>query len=108
MEFGRQLREESLQQGCDSPGRDADDQDQRFEDPDYLARITGRVHSEQPELLESLLIGGSDGLAGGMMGDGITGGEGAGGGEPMSDNLTVKAVLAGIVATAAKRETSSG
>jgi hypothetical protein len=108
MEFGRQLREESLQLGCDFPGRDADDEDERFEDPDYLARITGRVHREQPELLESLLIGGSDGLAGGMMGDGITGGEGAGGGEPMSDNLTVKAVLAGIVATAAKWETSSG
>ncbi|MDP8952445.1 MAG: hypothetical protein M3N18_09435 [Actinomycetota bacterium] len=108
LEFGRQLREESLQQGCDLPGRGADDEDERFEDPDYLARVTGRVHREQPELLESLLIGGGDGLIGGMMGDGITGGEGASGGEPMTDNLVVKAVLAGIVATAVKRAMSSG
>jgi hypothetical protein len=103
MEFGRQVREESLQLGCDFPGRDADDEDARFEDPDYLARVTGRVHREQPGLLEGLLIGGGDGLMGGMMGDGITGGEGASGGDPMTDNLTVKAVMAGIVAFTVKR-----
>ena len=108
LEFGRQLREESLQQGCDLPGGDADDEYDRFEDPDYLARVTGRVHREQPELLESLLIGGGDGLMGGMMGDGIAGGEGASGGDPMTDNLVVKAVLAGIVASAVKRTMGSG
>ena len=108
VEFVRQLREESLQQGCDLPGRNAEEGDNRFEDPDYLAQMTGRVHREQPGLLESLLIGGGDGLMGGMMGDGITGGEGASGGDPMVDNLVVKAVLAGIVATAAKRAMSSG
>jgi hypothetical protein len=108
MEFGRQLREESLQQGCNLPGRDADDEDDRFEDPDYLARVTGRVHREQPGLLEGLLVGGGDGLIGGMMGDGITGGEGASGGDPMTDNLVVKAVLAGIVSIAVKRAMSSG
>jgi len=108
MEFGRQLREESLQQGCDFPGRDSDDQDDRFEDPDYLARVMGRVHREQPDLLESLLIGGGDGLMGGMMGDGMTGGEGVSGGDSMTDNLVVKAAMAGIVATAVKRAMSSG
>ena len=107
-EFGRQLREESLQQGCAFPGRGADDQDERFEDPDYLARVTGRVHREQPDLLEHLLTRGSAGLMGGMIGDGMAGGEGAAGGDAMMDNLVVKGVVAGIVATAVKRATSSG
>ena len=103
VEFGRQLREESLQQGCDFPGRDADDQDQRFEDPDYLAQVTGRGHREQPHLLENLLNRGSDALMGGMMGDGMTGGEGASGGDGMADNLVVEATMAGVVATRVKR-----
>ena len=107
-EFGRQLREESLQRGCDFPGRDADDGDERFEDPDYLAQMTGRIHREQPDLLENLLNRGDEGLVGGMMGDGITGGEGVSGGDPMMDNLAVKAAMAGIVATAVKRAMGSG
>jgi len=107
VEFGRQLREESLQQGCDFPGRDAEDQDERFEDPNYLARVTGRVHREQPDLLENLLNRGSDGLMGGMMGDGMTGGQGATGGDSMTDNLVVKATMGGVVVMAVKRAMSS-
>ncbi len=37
-----------------------------------------------------------------MMGDGIIGGEGASGGGSTTDNLVVKATLAGIVAPAVK------
>ena len=108
MEFGRQLHEESLQRGCDFPSRDADEQDVRFEDPDFLARATGRVHREQPDLFESLLNRGGAGLMGGMMGDGMTGGEGASGGDAMTNNLVMKAAIAGTVATAIKRATGSG
>ncbi len=63
----------------------------------------GRVHREQPHLLENLLNRGSDGLMDDMMGDGMTGGEGASGGDSMADNLVVKATMAGIVATGVKR-----
>jgi len=61
------------------------------------------VHREQPHLLENLLNRGSDGLMGGMRGDGMTGGEGASGGDSMADNLVVKATMAGVVATGVKR-----
>ncbi len=43
MEFGRLLREESQQQGHgDFIDRDHDGQDDRFQDPDYLAGMTDR------------------------------------------------------------------
>jgi hypothetical protein len=39
----------------------------------------------------------------GMMGDGMTGGEGASGGDSMTDNLVMKATMVSVVATAVKR-----
>ena len=109
VEFGRQLRDQALQQGYDFPNRSMDDQDERFQDPDYLAQVTGRVHREHPDLLESALGGGGAGLVGGMLGDGITGGEGAlGGGSSMTDNFMTKAAIAGIAAMAIKRAMSGG
>ncbi len=102
--FGRQLRDQTLQQGYDFPDRRRDDQDTRFRDPDYLAQVTGMVHRENPSLLESTLGGGGAGLVGGMLGNGITGGEGAAsGGESMSDNFIAKAAIAGIAAMAIKQ-----
>src|SRR5215216_2908469 len=86
-----------------SPAATRTTRDQRFEDPDYLARVMGRVHREQPHLLENLLNRGSDGLMSGMMGDGMTGGEGASRGDSMADNLVVKATMADVVATGVKR-----
>ncbi len=85
MEFGRMLREESHQQGHgDFIDRDHDGQDDRFQDPDYLAGVTSRMLREQPDLLGSLLSGamggGGGGLMGSMMGGGMTGGGGASGG----------------------------
>ena len=109
VEFGRQLRDQALQQGYDFPNRDVDDQDVRFQDPDYLAQVTGRVHREHPDLLESALGGGGAGLVGGMLGDGMIGGEGAGlEGGGMVDNITAKAAMAGIAAMAIKRAMGGG
>ena len=65
--------------------------------------MTGRVHREQPHLLENLLNRGSDGLMGDMMGDGMTGGEGASGGDSMADNLVVKATMAVATTPAVKK-----
>jgi hypothetical protein len=104
MEFGRQLRDQSIQRGLDFPGRSTDDQDERLDDPDLLARVTARAHREHPELVEDLLKGGSIGLMGGAMGEGMTGGEGAsGGGGGMMSNPGAKALMVGMSATAIKR-----
>lgn len=109
MEFGRQLRDQSIQQDLDPPGESARDRDERLEDPDLLARISARANREHPDLLEDLLKGGGDGLVGGALGDGVHGGEGASGGEGgMTSNPTVKAALVGIVAAAVKRAAGNG
>jgi len=113
MEFGRLLREEAHQQGHgDSIDRDHDGPDDRFEDPDYLAGVTSRMHAEQPDLLSSLMggvmRGGGAGLMGGMMGGGMTGGEGASGGGGMLGNPIAKAAIAGIAAMALKKMMGSG
>ncbi len=108
VEFGRMLREESQQRGYgDFIDRDHDGQDDRFQDPDYLASMTSRMHQERPDLLGSLLGGtmggGGGGLLGGMMGGGMTGGGGASGGGGMMGNPVAKAAVAGIAAMAAKK-----
>lgn len=109
MQFGRQLRDQSIQQDLDFPGQSAEDRDERLEDPDLLARISARANREHPDLLEGLLKGGGDGFVGGALGDGVHGGEGASGGEGgMTSNPAVKAAMVGIVATAIKRATGSG
>ena len=101
-EFGRQLRDQSDQQGLGFPGQSAEED--RFEDPDLLARVTARAHREHPDLLEGLLKGGGAGLVGGALGDGVSGGEGASGGEGgMTSNPAAKAALAGIAAMAVRR-----
>ena len=98
MEFGRMLREESYQRGYgDFIDRDHDGRDDRFQDPDYLASMTGRMHRERPDLLGNLMGGGGGGLLGGMSG----GGGHSGGG--MMGNPVAKAAVAGIAAMAVKR-----
>jgi hypothetical protein len=104
VEFGKQLRDQSLQQGYDFPDLpDANDGENRFQDPGYLAQVTARMRREQPDLLEGLIGDGGAGLVGGMMGEGMTGGEGASGDGGMLGNPVAKAALAGIAAIGVKR-----
>ena len=109
-EFGRLLREEGQQRGKgDFVDRDGDGRDDRFQDPQYLADATSRMHREQPDLLGSMINavlsgGGGGGLAGGMLGGSTTGGEGArGGGGGIASNPAARAAVAGIAAMAAKK-----
>lgn len=105
--FGVQLRDQSDQRNLGFPGQSA--QEDRFEDPELLARVTTRANREHPELLESLLKGGSAGLVGGTMGDGVTGGEGASGGEGgMTSNSAAKVALVGIAAALVRRSMNGG
>jgi hypothetical protein len=109
VEFGRQLRDQSTQQGLDSPGRSPEAQVERFEDSDLLAQVTARANREHSDLLEGLLKGGGAGFVGGALGDGVTGGEGASGGEGgMTSNPAVKAAMVGIAAAVVKREIDGG
>ncbi len=108
LEFGRMLSEEAQQRGHgEFVDRDHDGQDDRFQDPDYLAGLTSSMHRREPDLMSSLLSSamgsGGGGLMGGMMGSGMTGGHGASGSGGMLGNPVAKAALAGIAATAAKK-----
>lgn len=123
MQFGQELRGHAQEQGQgDFIDRDHDGQDDRFQDPDYLAGMTGRMHGRQPDMLGNLMGGmmgggggnmmgggggmgggGVGGMLGGLMGGGgggggMMGGGGTGGGNPMA-----KAAMAGIAAMAVKR-----
>ena len=108
LEFGRMLREEAQQRGQgEFVDRDHDGQDDRFQDPDYLAGLTSSMHRREPDLMSSLLSSamgsGGGGLMGGMLGSGMTGGHGASASGGMLGNPVAKAALAGIAATAAKK-----
>ena len=105
--LGRQLRDQSYQQGLGFPGQSAEEN--RFEDPQLLARVTARANREHPELLESLLKSGSADLVGGAMGDGIAGGAGVSGGEGgMTSNPVAKVALVGIAAALVRRSINGG
>lgn len=126
MQFGQQLQGQAREQGQgDFIDRDHDGQDDRFQDPDYLANLTGRMHSRQPDMMGQLLggmmgggmgssmgssmggsggMGGAAGMLGGLMGgSGDTGRSGGGSSGGMMDNPVAKAAMAGIAAMAVKR-----
>jgi len=50
---------------------DQDGQDDRFQDPNYLAQVTGRIHQQQPDMLGQLM--GSRRLMGGQGGGNVLG-----------------------------------
>ena len=102
-ELGKQLRDQSLQQGYDFPEPGAEDGEAPFQDPDYLMALTAHMRREHPDLLEGLIGDGGAGLVGGMMGEGITSGEGVAGDGGMLGNPVAKAALAGIAAIGFKR-----
>jgi hypothetical protein len=100
-ELGNQLRDQSLQQGYDFPEPGADEAP--FRDPDYLTDLTSHMRREHPDLLERFIGDGGAGLVGGMMGEGIIGGEGVASDGGMLGNPVAKASLAGIAAIGFKR-----
>ncbi len=105
-ELGKQLRDQSRQQGYDFPEPGAEDGEDPFRDPDYLTELATRMRHEHPDLLEGLISDGGAGLVGGMIGEGITGGEGLAGDGGMLGNPVAKAALAGIAAIGFKRMAS--
>lgn len=105
-ELGEYLQRQSRQQNLDIFDQDGDGRDDRLEDPEYLARATGRMHQKQPDLLGGMLGGMLGGGGGGGTGRRSSGGGGGGGGADMQDMLSspiAKAALAGIAAMAAQR-----
>lgn len=97
MQFGQHLQQQTRQQNYNFPDLDGDGQDDRYQDPNYLARATGRMHQQQPGLLGQLLGG-----AGSVMG-----GQGGNSGNIFSNPLA-KGALAGIAAIAAKKMMNRG
>ncbi|KJH70673.1 hypothetical protein [Aliterella atlantica] len=90
MQFGRYLQQQTRQQNYNFPDLDGDGQDDRYQDPGYLARATGQIHRQQPDLLGQLLGG-----AAGMIG-----------GNPQGNvfsNPLAKGAMAGIAAMAVKK-----
>ena len=87
VQFGQHLRQRTRQHNLTFPDIDQDGIDDRFQDPRYLAQVTGRMHQEQPGLLGQLLSGGGGGGEGGSL----------------LDNPLAKAALAGVTALAVKR-----
>jgi hypothetical protein len=110
MEFGQMMRHQSNEQGYDFPGPDYDEQ--RFQDPDYLAGAMGTMRRQNPDMMSQLMggmMGGGmggpmgGGLGGGLMGGGGMGGMGGGMGGGAMGSPVAKAAMAGIAAMAARR-----
>jgi hypothetical protein len=90
LEYGRYLQQQSRSRGLDIPDFNGDGIDDRLQDPEVLARATGRVQQRDPGMLDGLLGGGRGG--GGNVGMG-----------GMLSNPIAKAALAGIAAMAVKK-----
>ncbi len=101
MELGRHIQQRAPQYGVNFPDLNQDGQDDRLQDPGFLAQMTGRIHQQQPGLLGQILGGGGGGGLGGALG-GALGGGGGGGGGGMLSNPIAKAALGGIAAMAVK------
>ncbi len=96
-ELGQYIQQRAPQYGVNFPDVDRDGQDDRLQDPDYLAQMTGRIHQQQPGLLGQILGGGAGGGGlGGMLG-------GGGGGGGLLSNPIGKAALGGIAAMAVRQ-----
>jgi hypothetical protein len=81
MQLGQHLRQQARQQNMSFPDMDQDGVDDRFQDPQYLAQVSGRMQQQQPGLLGQVLGGGGGG---------------------MLESPIAKAALAGIAAMAVK------
>ncbi len=97
MQFAQYMQQQSRQQNSNFPDLDQDGQDDRYQDPRYLAQATSRMHQQQPDMLSQLLGGATGGLMGG-----------GGGGGNVFGNPLAKAAMAGIAAIAAKKMMGGG
>ena len=97
VQFGQYLQQQTRQQNHNFPDLDQDGQDDRFQDPNYLAQATGRIHQQQPDVLSQLLSGAAGAFMGGQ----------AGGGNILNNPLA-KGAMAGIAAMAAKKMMERG
>src|SRR5918911_3301243 len=89
MQLGQYLQQQAQQQNVPFPhqgGMDA------FQDPGYLAQLTGQMHQQQPGILGQLL--------GSALGGG--GSAGGAGGQSILESPIAKAALAGVAAMAVK------
>jgi hypothetical protein len=102
-EFGKQLRDQPLQQGYEFPEPSADDREDHYQAPDYLTDLMTRMRREHPNLLEGLVGNGGAGLVGGMMGEGTTGGEDTARDGGRLGDPVAKAALAGIATIGFKK-----
>jgi hypothetical protein len=96
MQFGQYLRQQTQQQNYDFPDFNQDGIDDRFQDSNYLAQATGRIHQQQPDMLGQLLGGAAGSFMGGQRGGNFLG------------NPLAKAAMAGIAAIAAKKMMDRG
>ena len=90
MQFGQYLQQQSRQQNYNFPDLDGDGQDDRYQDSNYLAQTTSRMHQQQPDLLGQLLGGAAGMLGGNSQGN-------------IFSNPLAKGAMAGIAAIAAKK-----
>ncbi|MEH2454883.1 hypothetical protein [Nostoc sp.] len=51
MQFGRSLQQQTPSSNLNFPDLNQDGIDDRFQEPNYLAQTTGRVHQQQPDIL---------------------------------------------------------
>lgn len=112
LQFGQMLRQQAMQQGINFQDYDNDGRDDRYEDPSYLAQMTGQMEQRQPGILGQLLGGGGGGGLMGGGGGGMLGAAGSmlgggGGAAGALGNPVAKAALAGIAAMAVKRMMNS-
>ncbi|MDZ8070548.1 MAG: hypothetical protein RMY64_33895 [Nostoc sp. DedQUE08] len=90
MQFGRSLQQQTRSSNLNFPDLNQDGIDDRFQDPNYLAQTTGRVHQQQPDILSQIMSGAVGSFTGGQ------------GGNIMSNPLA-KGAMAGIAALAMKK-----
>ena len=98
MQFGQYLQQQSRQQNYNFPDADGDGQDDRYQDSNYLAQATSRMHQQQPDMLSQILGGAA----------GMLGGNSQGGGGGIFSNPLAKGAMAGIAAMAVKNMMNRG
>ena len=86
MQLGQYLQQQAQQQNVVFPHQGGTE---AFQDPGYLAQVTGQMHQQQPGVLGQLL--------------GSALGGGGGGGQSMLESPIAKAALAGVAAMAVKQ-----